>query len=105
MVNEKLRKQLDEYFREMELADEELPLMFDNHAYDNSIVGLTEDMRLVYDYNLMIEEFMKDEDCDESEAIEWIEYNTIRSLGYGEDRDRYPVILHNFKNNHMIGGD
>ena len=105
MVNEKLRKAMANYCEDNALEESEQPLIFDNHAYDNSIVGISNDGRIVYDYSSMVQEFMNDEDCSEEEAIEWIEYNTIRSLGYGKDKDRYPVILHNFKNNYMIGGD
>lgn len=64
---------------------EQLPddaLILDNHAYDNSIIGLTLDGRVIYGYELMIEELMNDEGWDELEAIEWIEYNTIRALPY-----------------------
>ena len=57
-------------------------LVFDNHAYDNSIIGVTLDDRVIYSFELMVDELMKDEDWDETDAIEWIEYNTIRSLPY-----------------------
>lgn len=36
-------------------------LVFDNASYDNSIVGVTADNRVVYDYNKMIVELMEDE--------------------------------------------
>ena len=44
---------------------EELPeeaIVFDNMSYDSSIVGVTTDGRVVYDYNKMIEELMQDEE-------------------------------------------
>jgi hypothetical protein len=52
-------------------------------SYDSSIVGVTTDGRVVYDYNKMIEELMQDEEWSYEDAVEWIEYNTIRSLPYG----------------------
>lgn len=58
----------------------ELPedaLVFDNASYDGSIVGVTVDGHVVYDYDKMIEEFMQDEGCSYEEAIDWIDYNTI----------------------------
>ena len=64
----------------------ELPeeaIVFDNMSYDNSIVGVTTDGRVVYDYDKMIEELMQDEEWSYEDAVEWIEYNTIRSLPYG----------------------
>lgn len=92
MVNEKFRKALQNYFEEIE---EDLPILFDGHAYDNSIVGITEDGRAVYDYHKMVEEFMKDEDCDETDAMEWVDYNTMRSLGYACNGrvDKQPIVI------------
>ena len=51
-------------------------------AYDNSIIGVTTDGRVVYDYDKMVEELMRDEEWDYEEAADWIDYNTIRSLDY-----------------------
>ena len=58
----------------------ELPedaILFDNMSYDDSIVGVTADGNVVYDYDKMIEELMRDEGWSYEEAIDWIEYNTI----------------------------
>lgn len=89
MKDEKFRKALDAMVEDQ--GTEEEVLILDNHAYDKSVVGITEDGRLVYDFNKMVEEFMEDEHCDEIEAIEWLEYNTLRALPYmGE---RAPIII------------
>ena len=66
-------------------------LVFDNHAYDNSIIGVTLDGRVIYDYDAMIQELMADESWDELDAIEWIDYNTIRALPYAGNKA--PVIV------------
>ena len=58
----------------------ELPedaLVFDNTSYDDSIVGVTVDGNVVYDYDKMIEELMRDTGWSYEEAIDWIDYNTI----------------------------
>lgn len=61
-----------------------------NHSYDKSIIGLTEDGRVIYSFNKMVQEFMQDEHCTEEEAIEWITVNTIPALPYmGEN---HPII-------------
>ena len=68
------------------LIRENLPeecIVFDNHAYDNSIIGVSTDGRVVYSYEKMIEELVKDEGLSEIEAMEWIDYNTVRALPYG----------------------
>ena len=57
-------------------------IVFDNHAYDNSIIGVSTDGKVVYDYNKMVQELMNDEGWTELECIEWIDYNTIRALPY-----------------------
>lgn len=61
----------------------ELPedaILFDNMSYDGSIVGVTTDGRVVYDYYKMIEELMEDEGWSYEEAIDWIDYNTIGGI-------------------------
>lgn len=74
---------------------EQLPpdaVVFDNYAYDNSIIGTTLDGRAIYDYNKMVKELMEDENWSETDAIEWVEYNTLRALPYaGEKR---PMVVY-----------
>ena len=73
----------------------ELPedaIVFDNMSYDGSIVGVTTDGRVVYDYDKMIEELMEDEEWSYEEAAEWIDYNTIRALPYAGENA--PIIMY-----------
>ena len=85
-VNKKLRQALEQCDYLV------YAVILDNHAYDNSIVGATEDGRLVYDLDKMIAEYMQDEGCDLDEAVEWIEYNTLRAIPYmGEHR---PIVIY-----------
>lgn len=78
MRDEKLRSAIDGMANDLEIDN---LIIFDNHAYDRSIIGIADD-RLVYDYDKMVEEYMEDEGCDEADAEEWIQYNTIRSIPY-----------------------
>ena len=74
---------------------EQLPsdaIVFDNHAYDNSLIGVTFDDRAIYSFNRMVVELMTDEGWTEEEAIEWIEYNTIRALPYAGEKA--PIIVY-----------
>lgn len=57
-------------------------IILDNSAFDNSIIGVTLDGRLIYDYDKMIEELIEDDGVSFDEAMEWIDYNTIRALPY-----------------------
>ena len=61
-------------------------IIFINQAYDNSIIGTTFDGRAIYDFNKMVEELMNDEGWTEEEAIDWIEYNSLRALPYAGDK-------------------
>ena len=91
MKDEKFIKALDAMVEDQGIEEE--VLILDDHAYDKSIIGLTEDGRLVYDFDKMVKEFAEDEQCDELDAIEWLEYNTLRALPYmGE---RAPIVIMN----------
>lgn len=73
----------------------ELPedaLVFDNFAYDGAIIGCTIDGKVVYDFDKMVEELMSDENWSYEDAVEWIEFNTIRSLPYAGEKA--PVIMY-----------
>ena len=75
----------------------ELPedsIVFYNPSFDNSIIGVTTDDRVVYSFEKMVEELMNDDDISEIEAIEFIEYNTIRSLPYVECG---PIIVYELR--------
>lgn len=66
-------------------------LVFDSPSYDDAIVGVTTDDRIVYSYDLMVEQLMQEMGCDYHDAIDWLEYNTVRALSYmGEGA---PVIV------------
>jgi hypothetical protein len=67
-------------------------IAFDNHAYDNSIIGTTFDGRAIYDFDKMAEELMNDEGWSEEEAVEWLEVNTLRSLPYAGEKA--PLVVY-----------
>lgn len=67
-------------------------IVLDNQSYDNSIIGLTFDGRAIYDYDLMVQELIS-EGYSAEDAIDWIDYNTIRGLTYiGE---KAPLVVTN----------
>lgn len=67
-------------------------LIFENPDYANAFIGLTNDNRVVYDFDKMIEHLMIKYEMTDIEAVEFIEYNTIRSLPY--HGDKAPIILY-----------
>ena len=66
-------------------------IVFDNPSYETAIVGYDiHTNRIIYDYELMIDYLIENEQMSEEEAVEFIDYNTIRSLDYIENA---PIIL------------
>lgn len=63
-----------------------------NYSYDDALIGVSEDGRAIYNYELMIEWLMDKEGWTDNEAVEWIDYNTIRALPYmGSDA---PIVMY-----------
>lgn len=72
--------------------DQEIELkVFSNPSFNNSIIGISYDGRVIYDFDLMIEDLMEEESIDFEDALEFIEYNTLRALPYMGDNA--PIIL------------
>ena len=69
-------------------------LIFDNPSYEDAFIGITEDGRAVYDYDLMVACLVKEDGMSEEEATDFISYNTIRSLPYYEDS---PVVMYRIR--------
>ena len=67
-------------------------IIFENYSYDDALIGVTEDNRAVYDFDKMVEWLCEHEDFTPESAVEWIEYNTIRSLPYAGTQA--PVIMY-----------
>jgi hypothetical protein len=57
-------------------------IIFSDFSYDDALIGVSIDNRAVYDFDKMVEWLMFTEDFSYDEAVEWIEYNTIRALPY-----------------------
>lgn len=81
MVNLKIRELL-----------EDDALVFENPAYDNSIIGQTFDGRAIYDIDQMAEELASEDEITLEEAMDFIDYNAIRSLPYAGEKA--PVVVH-----------
>lgn len=67
-------------------------IVFDDPSYCKAFVGLSDDGRAVYDFEKMIESLMEEDGMEYSDAIEFIEYNTIRAIPYMGGRG--PIILY-----------
>ena len=67
-------------------------VIFDNYSYDNALIGVSEDGRAVYDFDKMVEWLQANEGFTAEDAIEWIEYNTIRALPYAGEKA--PIVIY-----------
>lgn len=72
--------------------DHEDAVVFDNPDYDDAIIGVTDEGQVIYDYDEMVKCLMKKDGIEELEAMEFIEYNTIRALPYAGEKA--PIIMY-----------
>lgn len=64
--------------------------VFDSPSYDAAFVGMTSDGRAVYDFEKMVQ-CLVDDGMEAEEAVEFIEFNTLRALTYFQNA---PVVLY-----------
>jgi len=75
-----------------ELCDQgmEETVIFENPDFASAFIGISADDRAVYDYAKMIQHLVAKDNMTPEEAADFIDYNTVRSLGYVEG---HPVIV------------
>lgn len=64
-------------------------VIFENPSFDEAFIGVSDDDRAIYDFDKMVDCLSKDMTAEE--AVEFIEYNTIRALPYVP---KSPIILY-----------
>ena len=75
--------------------DHEDTALFESPDFLSAIMGITEDGRLIYSYQRMVASLIAEDHIDEDEAIEFIDYNTIRTIPYmGE---KAPIIMYDIQ--------
>lgn len=67
-------------------------IVFENESYDDALVGVSHDGRAIYSFDKMVEWLCRKDNIDEEEAIEWIEYNTIRAIPYAGEKA--PIVMY-----------
>lgn len=77
-----------EYLENMGYED---VIVFDDYGVE-TLIGVDSENRAVYDYGKMVEWIMKTDKCSYDDAVDWIEYNTIRSLPYVGNKA--PIVVH-----------
>lgn len=66
-------------------------IVFDAPDFDDAIIGVTDDGQVVYDYDAMVLSLMKQDNISMEEAVEFIEFNTIRACAY---QPNPPIIMY-----------
>lgn len=67
-------------------------IIFENPDYDSAIIGVSDDNKVVYDFDQMVQHLMDNEHMTEEEATDFIYYNTIRSLPYAGEGA--PIVMY-----------
>lgn len=67
---------------------------FVNPDFQEAIIGYTDDGSVVYDYDLMVESLMKEDNISDLDAVEFIDYNTLRTIPYMDGNK--PIIMYKF---------
>ena len=70
--------------------DDDGVIIFENYDYASAFIGFTHDGRAVYNYELMLDYLIDEQGFIYEDAVEWIDYNTIRAIGYNS---KDPIIL------------
>ena len=60
--------------------------------YLSAIIGITEEGNLVYSYPKMVEQEMTDYGVSEDDAMDYINYNAIRTIPYMKENP--PIIVY-----------
>ena len=95
MTNLELKELIADQVEDEDELDQIIVLEGDEFA--DGAVGLTISNHLVYDYNKLVESLMKHNEWTELEAVEWLDYNTIRSLPYMASVGNEPIIINLFE--------
>lgn len=84
---------IEELMLRLSVMFEDDIVFFENPGYDSALIGITTDGICVYDYDLMVEDLVHTEGCDDEDAREVVD-QTIQSFTYEE---KHPIILTNIK--------
>lgn len=71
-------------------------VVFKNDSYDDALIGVSHDNRAIYSFEKMVDWLCKRDGITREEAVEWIEYNTIRAIPYFGDRA--PIVMYDLIN-------
>ena len=70
-------------------------VVLENPSYLNAIIGITDEGALCYSYEKMIECLIEEDKMEQEDAMEFINYNTIRALPYASSMGVRPIVVYN----------
>ena len=85
-------KELKDLLNELGYED---TVVFENPSYLKAIIGISDDGALCYSYNKMVQCLMEEDKMEQEEAMEFIDYNTIRALPYASSMGVRPIVVYN----------
>ena len=85
-------KELKDFLNELEYTD---TVVLENPSYLNAIIGITDEGALCYSYEKMIECLIEEDKMEQEDAMEFIDYNTIRALPYASSMGVRPIVIYN----------
>lgn len=69
-------------------------LMFESPSYESAVVGVSDTGQVCYSYTKMVEHLIEADGMEYDEAVEFIDYNTVRALPYCKPQDKRPIIIY-----------
>lgn len=66
-------------------------VIFTNSDYDDAIIGVSHDDRVIYDYDKMVEHLMVNDNMTDEEAADFISYDTLRIIPYAGEYA--PIVM------------
>ena len=67
-------------------------VIFENESYDDALIGVSHDGRAIYSFEKMVDWLVEKDHMTREEAIQWIEYNTIRAIPYAGTKA--PIVMY-----------
>ena len=67
-------------------------ILFRNPDFRFAMIGMSDDYRVVYDYEKMLEFLVETEDMSYEDAADFVSYDTIKSLNYKSGNK--PIVMY-----------
>ena len=80
---------LKDYLRDIDMGD---AVLFEGPDYADAIIGTSEDGRVVYQFDKMVECLMEHDGMDMEDAVDFVEVNSIGSLSVAGEKA--PIVVY-----------